>query len=743
MRIWVTGVGMMTALGRTAETSWEAVVRGERGFSPVTLFDTAGCKTSLAAQIAEADLEGVAPASAGWSRTDAMAVAAAREALAGAGLAGEHVVDLVVGGTTAGMYETESLLAELHASTAADQDLDDRMLSHPLSATMDRLVEAVHPFRRARALCSACSSGANALILAASWLRTGRSERVLAGGSDGLCRVTFTGFNSLGAMSPEPCRPFDVARDGLTLGEGAAFLLVETEACARARGAKPLAELRGWATGSEAHHITNPEPSGETAAKVMREALRRGGLSPAEIDYVNAHGTATRLNDSMEAAAIRACLGEQSERIVVSSTKGQLGHTLGAAGAVEAIITAMSVARGVVPPTVGLEEVDPECRLQHLREPREMPVRAALSNSFGFGGSDAVLLFADPALASASSEAQSSSAVRIYVTGAGAVGPLGIGGSEAARGYLDEGEGPPSGPVAFDAKDHLDVGRARRLDRAARLAAAAMAVAMDEAGWDASDRGQVGAALGGAFGAVDACSAFLHRIYEKGARFASPAVFPNLLPSSAVAQASIYHGLRGPVLATADLEASAESAVVTAVELLAGGEVSRMIAGGVEPSSTIAEAVLGPVCAVSGRAEPHGPRSEGAAVIAFETGESLGARGGRALAEVVACASWRGDGGQRRVAALDPPSGRAAVFAGRADTGAFDLVDGTAWQKATRHVLAGRAGWHECVGGFAVAAAVGALAAGVIDEALIVGVAAGGGAALSLRRVSHAGESLP
>ena len=213
--------------------------------------------------------------------------------------------------------------------------------------------------------------------------------------------------------------------------------------------------------------------------------LRRAQLSSADIDYINAHGTATKLNDAMEAAAIRACFGADAGRVPVSSTKGQLGHTLGAAGAVEAILTAMSVARGVAPPTVGLDQIDPDCVLEHVREAREIPIRAAMSNSFGFGGSDAVLVFAaaDRGSPSVVATPAAARAERVLVTGVGLVGPRGIGSASSADAYLAAGDEPPSGEVAFAAADHLDVARARRLDRVARLAAAAMGFAIDEAGW--------------------------------------------------------------------------------------------------------------------------------------------------------------------------------------------------------------------------------------------------------------------
>ena len=240
--------------------------------------------------------------------------------------------------------------------------------------------------------------GANAIVTAAEWIRSGRSARVLAGGADGLCRLTFTGFNALGAIAPEACRPFDRRRAGLGLGEGAAFLVLESEEEVHRRGATPLAELAGFAVGSEAHHITNPEPTGATAARLMNRALERAGITAAELDYVNAHGTGTLQNDAMEAKALHLALGSEVHRVAVSSCKGQIGHTLGACGAIEAAITVLAIVRGEIPPTGGLEEIDPACELMHVPGVgRKATVRAALSNSFGFGGSDTVLLFTRPA----------------------------------------------------------------------------------------------------------------------------------------------------------------------------------------------------------------------------------------------------------------------------------------------------------------------------------------------------------
>ncbi|WP_437332705.1 beta-ketoacyl synthase N-terminal-like domain-containing protein [Sorangium sp. So ce394] len=763
MRIWVTGIGVVSPLARGARATMDRLIAGERAFAPLSLFEIPGTRARIAAEVRDLSPEDVAPPgeAEGWSRTDAMAVLSAREALAHAGVDPAAMpVDLVVGGTTAGMFETEELLAWLSHDPSAIAPLK-RMLSHPLSSTADHVRAAVGPFRRARSVCSACSSGANALLLGAAWLRAGLSTRVLAGGADGLCRLTYTGFGALAAVDPDPCRPFDRRRAGLNLGEAAAFLLLESEDAARARGAEPIVELRGWATGAEAHHITNPEREGRTAARVMRDALRCAALTPSDLDYVNAHGTATPLNDVMESAALRACLGAEVSRIAVSSSKGQIGHTLGAAGAVEAAITALAVARGVMPPTGGLEEVDPECQLLHLKEAREAPVRAAMSNSFGFGGTDSVLVFAQPdrfppPLGAGGAPVRRS----VVVTAAATIGPLGVLATRGGAAYLEPGPPPAEGSIAFNTGAHLDLARARRLDRAGRLTTSAILTALSDAGLGGAAPGDAGAGdpadvapsrtlpgaiVGASFGSVDASTAYMRRIYDKGAKYASPADFPNLVPSSPVGHASIYLGLRGPVFAMADLGATAESAMVTAIELITAGEGEALAAGSVEEASPMIERCLGPICS---QVVSCGVRSEGAAVLLFESAARVRERGARPVATVAWWSSWRGDGAGMLAGAPAPAPLRApgevaqraqpsapspaAVFVGRSEERLTVCLRGSPWAEVPCSTLAPRAGDHEGAGGFAAAAAVAALASGALASVLVLGGAPDRGYAILL-----------
>jgi 3-oxoacyl-[acyl-carrier-protein] synthase II len=663
-----------------------------------------------------------------------MAEAAAREAMQAARLDARRTrVGLVVGGTTGGMLETEQLLARLHAEPAR-RDALSGMLSHPLTATGDCLERRLGPFARVRTLSSACSSGANAIVVAASWLLADEVDAVVAGGTDGLCRLTLSGFNALSALDPDPCRPFDRRRRGTSLGEGAGFLVIERAARATARRARPVGELGGWAVGSEAHHITNPAPDGALVASLIARAIARAGLSASDIDYVNAHGTGTPLNDAMEAAALALALGSERTRIPVSSSKGQIGHTLGAAGAIEAAITTLVVARRTLVPTGGLDEPDPALDLTHiLRVGREVPrVRAALSNAFGFGGMDTVLLITEPELSlRAEGKRDRSVAVppspdrSIAVTGVAIFGPCGSLGREECS-VLPGKQFALDLPVDPDV--YLDVGRARRLDRSARLGAVAVGHLLAQSGAPAVDTGLL---LGSAFANVDASAAFMHRIFEKGARAASPAEFPNLVPSASVGHVSIYTGLRGPAFATADLAASGESAFVQAVQLVRVGDAPRIIAGAVEPRSGIVQRVLS---ALFEQSPSHDgmTRADLAVAILVEALEEARARGARVLARIEQILEWRGDGTGSLAALQGPRSPRAEVHLPRASEQGARLLVSTSWNGFDRLSFASVLGESDALGAVAIAVAAARIDAALVGDALVLGLAKGRGFAIVL-----------
>jgi 3-oxoacyl-[acyl-carrier-protein] synthase II len=717
--LWVTGLGLVTPLGVGVEATWARLVRGDRAIRSITLFDVAGQRVGIAGEV-----DGMEVPAVGWSRTTAMAATAAEEAMRSSGIdVRRRRVGLVVGGTTGGMFETEQLLARLHAEPEC-RELLVGMLSHPLTSTGDRLEERLGPFVRVRTLCSACSSGSNALVVAAGWLLAGEVDAVVAGASDGLCRLTVSGFNALGATDPHPCRPFDRRRRGTSLGEGAGFLVIERSASARARGAAPIAELAGWAVGSEAHHITNPAPDGALVASLVERAVRRAGLSPRDIDYVNAHGTGTPLNDAMEAAALARALGPEIARIPVSSSKAQIGHTLGAAGAIEAVVTALVVARRTLVPTAGLDEPDPSLGLVHVPHVGRVVagVNAALSNAFGFGGTDTVLVFADPGRGR--EEWISPRPGLPVITGAAVFGPCGLLGTEECASLLerrfDLGE-----PVDPDA--HLDAGRARRLDRAARLGVVAVERALREAGGGERETGLV---LGSAFGNVDGSAAFMHRIFEKGPRSASPAEFPNLVPSSAVGHVSIYLGLRGPVFATADLATSGESAFVQALQLMAAGEATRVVAGAAEAKGDIVGRILASLFAHA-PSQAGAARSDIAAAVVAETEADARRRGARIVARVRQTLEWRGDTPRWRDV-VAPRGARAEVVLARPNGGSGPLLEGSAWSSCAPLVCAPVLGESDGLGLVALAVAVGRIAARRADEVLVLGLARSRGYAIVL-----------
>jgi 3-oxoacyl-[acyl-carrier-protein] synthase II len=725
-RLWVTGLGLVTPLGVGVEATWARLVRGDRAIRPITLFDVAGLRVNVAGQV-----DGVTASSAGWSRSSVMAASAAEEAIRGARLPpGAARVGLVVGGTTGGMFETEQRLARLHAEPRCREVLVE-MLSHPLTATGDRLHERLGPFARVRTLSSACSSGANALVVAATWLLSGELDAVVAGASDGLCRLTLSGFNALGAIDPEPCRPFDRRRRGTSLGEGAGFLVLEREESARARGVVPVVELAGWALGSEAHHITNPAPDGRVVAALVERAIAHSGRTPRDIDYVNAHGTGTPLNDPMEAAALARALGADIERIPVSSSKGQIGHTLGAAGAVEAVITALVVSRRTLAPTAGLDEPDAALGLVHVPHVgREVPrVRAAVSSAFGFGGMDTVLVFAEAG--ARSGERDSVSVPRPsfdgpWVTGVAVFGPCGL---QGARGCATLLEGSSDPGATVDPDVHLDAMRARRLDRGARLGAVAVQRALAEA--SVADEG-AGVVLGSAFGNVDGSAAFMHRIFEKGARSASPADFPNLVPSSPVGHTSIYLGLRGPAFATADLATSGESAFVQAAQLVAAGQAACAVAGAVEPRSDIVERVLAALFAHA-PSQTSAARVDVAAAVVLEDRDAARRRGARPLAEVRQALEWRGDAPP--LAEIVAPRGETPeVVLARPNGGAGEILARTRWDTFPRLECARVLGESDGLGGVAIAVAASRVAAGRASDALVLGLARDRGYAIVLSR---------
>ena len=704
-RIAITGLGVVSSLGFGREESFRRLCAGERGIGPVSLFDATGLRSRIAAEVRGLDVAAIAPRGEAqdWSRSDALALIAAREALSHAGQIEGSPLGLALGGTTGGMYETERALAALPAGSIQPRDAR-RLLDFPLAVSVERVARALGSVVCSATVCSACSSGAVAIALGASWLLSGRVARVVAGGVDGLCQLTFTGFNALGAVDPEPCRPFDVSRAGLTLGEGAACLVLELESSARARGAPVIAYLSGWAVASEAHHVTHPEPSGERAAAVLLGALGVAGLAPGDIDYVNAHGTGTAQNDAMEARALERALGEELSRVWVSSSKAQIGHTLGAAGAIEAAITALALNRGRLPPTAGLEQPE-EPRLRHVCAPNQKAaLRAALSSSFGFGGACAVLAFEAPD--QAPRQLGWHAAEPVVISGAASFGPLGLLGGASGAQYLADAAPLALPATPTDPLSLLDAARSRRFGRASALVVAIASRALEDARCEPALTGLV---VGSAFGDVDRSVRFLQKLLAQGPKFAGPAEFPQLVASAGSGNASIYLGLTGPCLSVSEFGTSGPAAVSVALSLLELGLAPALLAGAAEAHDPIVDAVL------------SGARGEGGGFVLLETARAADARGRAPLARITLHRAERGDAA-RAFAGLSAPSSvsEACVVIGRLPAPVAGALARSAWHAVAVHDLANRARYHEAFGALALAVAAAEIAAGRALQALVV-----------------------
>ncbi|HEX9687668.1 MAG TPA: beta-ketoacyl-[acyl-carrier-protein] synthase family protein, partial [Thermoanaerobaculia bacterium] len=394
-RVVVTGLGAVTSIGTTVSEFWENLLAGVCGIRPLSLFDTSAYRTRTAAEVTEIP-DGFLSAAEKrrMSRADRMGLAAAQEALAQSGLdlAREDPtrVGIILGGGTSGLLDSEEVYEKWLNGRRARPS---RVLNHLPDAITDRIAQRFGFEGIKSTITTACSSAANAMGYAYDAIVGNLADAVVTGGSDVLARLTYGGFNSLRSVDPDPCRPFDRERRGLSIGEAAGILVFEEEERARRRRAPILAEFLGYGVTSDAFHMTAPDPSGAAGARTIRAALDSAGVAPVDVDYVNAHGTATPQNDSAETAALKAALGERAPEIPVSSIKSMIGHCLCASGAIEAIATVLTVREGRIPPTIHYENPDPACDLDYVpNEARERPVSIAISNSFAFGGNSSVVV---------------------------------------------------------------------------------------------------------------------------------------------------------------------------------------------------------------------------------------------------------------------------------------------------------------------------------------------------------------
>lgn len=414
-RVVVTGLGMVSPLGCGIEPTWKRILNSESGARKIETFDVSDLTSRIACVVPRGDgRDGTFNPDQWMEPKDQrkvddfiiFAMAAARQALDDANWHPESEEDKCATGTMigsgigglSGIADTSILLKERGPRKVSPFFIPGRLIN-----LASGYVSIEHGLKGPNhSVVTACSTGAHAIGDASRLIALGDADVMVAGGTESpICRLGMAGFCAARALStgfnetPEKAsRPYDKDRDGFVMGEGAGMLILEDLESAKARGAKILAELVGYGSTGDAHHVTNPAPGGSGLVRAMKMALRKANLRPDQVDYINAHGTSTPPNDGTETQAIKTCFGEHAYKLAISSTKSMTGHTLGAAGAVEAVISVMAIQTGIIPPTINLRNPDPECDLDYVpNEARQATVNVAMSNSMGFGGHNTCLIF--------------------------------------------------------------------------------------------------------------------------------------------------------------------------------------------------------------------------------------------------------------------------------------------------------------------------------------------------------------
>ena len=406
-RVVVTGMGVVSPVGSTVDTFWAALLAGQSGIGPITYFDASAFDTKFAGQVKGFNLEEFVPKKEA-RRMDPFChygIAAAKMAMKDSGLdmsKEDATRAAVIAASGVGGLQVVQTQMDILRSKGPGR-FSPFMIPQMITNILPGMISIETGMKGPNyAIVTACASGTHCIGEALSLIRTGKADIVLAGGSEGaICELGVGGFNAMRAIStrndnPQAAsRPFDKDRDGFVMGEGAGMLILEEYGRAKARGAKIYCELAGFGCSGDAYHITAPDESADGPSRGMKLAIQDAGLTPADIDYINAHGTSTPLNDKGETKAIKIALGEERARqIAISSTKSMTGHLLGAAGAIESIACALAIRDGILPPTINYTTPDPECDLDYVpNTARKATVRACLNNSLGFGGHNATLCF--------------------------------------------------------------------------------------------------------------------------------------------------------------------------------------------------------------------------------------------------------------------------------------------------------------------------------------------------------------
>lgn len=638
----ITAVGAVTAHGIGAEALWKGSLDGTVAIRPLEAFAGDGSTPRIGGAVQELPVPAHDYASGlGGARDPALdfALTAAQEALAASGLTGVSPErwGIAFGSCNGGTRSGELELSRTRESGGAAGNPFQPLLVSP-QALAEALSAAFGIKGPVLSVNTACASGAHALAHALETIRGGRADAMLVGGSDAFTETAFAGFASLQSLSGRPAAPYSRDRDGLSLGEGSGMLVLAEESVARRCGAPVLARLLGYGLSADGYHATAPHPEGEGAARAIRGAMSASGISAEDIGYINGHGTGTRKNDEAESNAVRAALGEAAEKTPLSSTKSMVGHLLGAAGAVEAVVTVLALRDQTLPPTAGFTGIDPKCALDSVPlKARPQPVDVALSNNFAFAGANATVALARPGTAVSASPEDGGEDV--VVTGIGVV-TAGGQDPDALWDSYRAGErlgGPRHGlwaaPAEFDPDRWVPPRERRRMDRLGLLAVAACHEALAHAGLETHDR--VGVMLGTGLGPMRSTEEFCGPVLAGGSAAANPAVFPNTVFNAAAGQVAMLLGAKGPTSTLTAGHAAGASALSVAHDLLRTGRADAVLCPAVDDLSATVLGFYGALPLFRGAAGRRYTLADGGVALLLERASAARARGARPLAEFV------------------------------------------------------------------------------------------------------------
>lgn len=633
-RCVVTGLGLVCAVGDSVDQCWKNVLDGVSGIKKVTTVNTDNCYASMGAESALSD-GGLSDER--LDRSSLLCIKAAKEAINDSALKLENEdknrIGVISGSCVGGVLSVEKYYND---QKNGNEDKSD-IFKMPAAAIANNVACHFGLGGETANIVNACAAGTISISYACDLIRKGDADVFLAGGSDAFTTLAFGGFHALHALDEDPCSPFNKSK-GITLGEGAGILVVESYEHAVARGARIYCEILGSGVSSDAHHITAPRPDGQGQMSAIRRAMENSGVSPSEIDYINAHGTGTAKNDEAEFLSIHTLFDGKNDKLSVSSTKSMTGHCLGAAGSIEAVFTVKAVCENIAPPTIGYDKDD----IQKLgdkagkidfipNEKREKNIGFAMSNSFAFGGNNASIIFSkNPHDIPDKREEK-----RIFVTGLGKV-----------ISSADETESVTA-PIGAEDYNELGIKMAfyRKLDRFSQLQLVSGMRALKNAGIaiDETNENDIGIIIGTSDGPATEIIGFQKNLLEGGTAAGSAFSFPNTVVNAAGGYLSIFAGIKGYNVTVANSFQAGLQSVCYACDVLKNSEEKIMLAAGTDENTETTQSLYNKLGLLK-NAKPYEDKNgfvlgEGSVTAVIETEESVKARGAEVLAEIIGYAT--------------------------------------------------------------------------------------------------------